>query len=175
MKVTYYVAASLDGYIAKPDGDVSWLEELNIPPEEAGYEEFFSTVDALVMGRGTYDIIYAFGAWPYGEKPVWVCSNSVIKELKGANLQRETSLEDAISSARKLGVKHLWLVGGGKLAASFLRLSLVTDISVALMPIVLGEGIPLFGSLSQSIRLRQVACESHKSGFTQIEYKIGNE
>ena len=75
MKVTYYVASSLDGYIAKEDGDVSWLEELNISMEETGYDEFYATVDALVMGRNTYEMIISFGQWPYGAKPVWVCTS----------------------------------------------------------------------------------------------------
>ena len=69
MKSTYYVASSLDSYIAKEDGDVSWLDDLGISPEESGYEEFYSTVDALVMGRETYDKLHEFGSWPYGDKP----------------------------------------------------------------------------------------------------------
>ena len=64
MKVTYYVASSLDGYIAKEDGDVSWLEDLNISMEDAGYDKFYSTVDALVMGRKTYELVVSFGQWP---------------------------------------------------------------------------------------------------------------
>jgi len=75
MKITYYVASSLDGYIAKEDGDVSWLEQLNIPMEETGYDEFYSTVDAIVMGRNTYKMIVSFGQWPYGDKPGWVCTS----------------------------------------------------------------------------------------------------
>lgn len=128
MKVTYYVASSIDGYIAKDDGDVSWLEELDIPPEENGYEAFYSTVDALVMGRKTYQIIDSFGTWPYGDKPAWVCSNSKVTSVKGANLQKDTSPEDVIQAAYKMGIAHLWLVGGGSLAASFIEKSLLTDI-----------------------------------------------
>ena len=86
MKITYYVASSLDGYIAREDGYVSWLDGLGISPEEAGYEEFYSTVDALVMGRKTYDMINSFGQWPYGDKAVWVCSSSKVKPINDCNL-----------------------------------------------------------------------------------------
>lgn len=89
MKSTYYVASSLDGYIAKEDGDVSWLDDLGVSPEESGYEEFYSTVDALVMGRKTYDKLHKFGSWPYGDKPTWVCTTNSIDVFKGCNLQNE--------------------------------------------------------------------------------------
>jgi dihydrofolate reductase len=171
MKVTYYVASSIDGYIAEENGDVSWLEEFNIPPEENGYEAFFSTVDALVMGRRTFEVIYRFGVWPYGDKPVWVCTNSNVKSIEGANHQRDTSPEGVIEAAHKMGVAHLWLVGGGSLAASFIDKSLLTNISVAQMPIILGNGIHLFGTLANPTLIELKGCQTNASGFLQIEYE----
>jgi len=76
MKVTYYLASNLDGYIAKKDGDISWLDEIVTLEEDTGYEEFYSTVDSIVMGRKTYEMISSFGAWPYENKPVWVWTRS---------------------------------------------------------------------------------------------------
>ena len=172
MKVIYYVASSLDGYIAKGDGDVSWLEGFDIPPEEYGYDAFYSTVDALVMGRQTYEMIRSFGAWPYGAKPVWVCTRSKVESIEGANLQRDTSPKEVVRAAREQGVNHLWLVGGGNLAASFIDESLLTKISLTLMPIILGSGIPLFGLLANSNLVRLKACQTNLSGFLQIEYEI---
>ena len=105
MKSTYYAASSLDGYIAKEDGDVSWLDDLGISPEESGYEEFYSTVDALVMGRKTYDKLHEFGSWPYGDKPTWVCTTHSIDIFKGCKLQNGKNPVDAYKEAQDQGVQ----------------------------------------------------------------------
>ena len=172
MKVTYYVASSLDGYIAKDDGDVSWLDESGITLEESGYEAFFSTVDALVMGRKTYEIIADFGTWPYGDKPTWVCSSSQVTPLEGCNLQAGTTPEEVIKMANKMSVNHLWLVGGGSLASSFIENNLLSNISLSLMPIILGGGIKLFVQLSNPVQIKVESSKSHDAGFMQIEYSI---
>jgi dihydrofolate reductase len=172
MKVTYYVASSLDGYIAKEDGDVSWLEELDISMEDAGYDDFFSTVDALVMGRKTYEMIVSFGQWPYGDKPVWVCSSNSITPIEGSNLQAGSTPEEAYNAANEMTIKHLWLVGGGNLAASFLEKNLLTNISLSLMPIILGSGIKLFGNLPSPKQIKKISQEPHSSGLIQLEYAI---
>ena len=174
MKITYYVASSLDGYIAKEDGDVSWLEELNISMEDAGYNEFYSTVEALVMGRKTYEMIVSFGQWPYGDKPVWVCSRNEIAPIKGCNLQAGSTPKEAYKAANEMNINHLWLVGGGSLASSFLEGNLLTNISLSLMPILLGSGIKLFGGLPSPIKINKESEQSHESGMVQLEYSIKN-
>lgn len=174
MKTTYYVASSLDGYIARESGDVSWLEDLGIPMEETGYEEFYATVDALVMGRKTYDMIVSFGQWPYGDKPVWICSRRKINPMEVCNLQAGKSPEEAYQAAQDLNIKHLWLVGGGSLASAFLEKSLLTDVSLSLMPIILGGGIKLFGDLPSPIKINKGNQVPHESGFIQLEYIIDN-
>ncbi len=172
MKVTYYVASSLDGYIAKQDGDVAWLEELGIAIEDTGYEEFYASVDGIFMGRKTYDMIVSFGDWPYGDKPVWVCSSTAVAGLKDCNLQAEHALVAAVTAARHLGIKHLWCVGGGSLAASLLEQNFLTDVAVSIMPILLGRGIKLFAPFSGGHRLTTVAQRHHESGMVQIEYTV---
>jgi len=172
MKITYYVASTIDGYIAKEDGDVSWLEELNISMEEAGYDEFYSTVDALVMGRNTYEMIVSFGQWPYGNKPVWVCSSKSINAMEGCNLQSGRTPLDTYNEAQAQGANHLWLVGGGKLAASFLEENLLTHLSISQMPIILGGGIKLFGEVQNHIKIQRISMKPHKSGFTQMDYLV---
>jgi len=174
MKVTYYVASSLDGYIAKEDGDVSWLEDLNISMEDAGYDKFYSTVDALVMGRKTYEMVVSFGQWPYGDKPVWVCSSNKISPIEGSNLQAGSTPEEASKAANEMNIKHLWLVGGGSLASSFLEYNLLTNISLSLMPIILGSGIKLFGDLPSPIKINKENQKPHESGMVQLEYIIKN-
>jgi len=175
MKVTYYVASSIDGFIAKEDGDVSWLEELGIVMEETGYDEFYATVDALVMGRKTYDMIVSFGEWPYGDKPVWICTSGNVVPMAGSNIQVGNTPEEVYQSANDMNIKHLWLVGGGSIASSFLEKKLLTNISLSLMPIILGKGIKLFGELATDVFLGKQHVESAKSGMLQIEYSIKNE
>jgi dihydrofolate reductase len=172
MKITYYAASSLDGYIAKEDGDVSWLEELNISMADTGYDEFYSTVDALVMGRKTYEMIVSFGPWPYGNKPVWVCSSNSIDAIEGCNLQNGKTPPDVHNEAQEQGVNHLWLVGGGKLATSFLEEKLLTHLSISQMPIILGGGIRLFADLQNHIKIQRISMEPHKSGFTQMDFLV---
>ncbi|MCU7805260.1 MAG: dihydrofolate reductase family protein [Candidatus Thiodiazotropha sp. (ex Lucinoma borealis)] len=172
MIITYYVASSLDGYIAKEDGDVSWLDDLGIDLEESGYEAFFSTVDALVMGRNTFDVINGFGAWPYGEKPIWVCTANTLDVIEGCNLQNGRTPADTYQEAQDKGIEHLWLVGGGKLASSFLEENLLTHLSISQMPIILGGGIKLFDELQSPIKIHSISAQPQKSGFSQLDFVV---
>ena len=171
MKTTFYAASSIDGFIAKEDGDVSWLDGL-VSMEDSGYYEFYSTVDALVMGRKTYEMIISFGEWPYGDKPVWVCSSEKIKPVEGCNLQEGSTPDEVYKAAKAMNKKHLWLVGGGSLASSFLLNNLLTNLSLSLMPIVLGSGIKLFANLPSSIKMKKQSQKPHESGMLQLEYTV---
>lgn len=175
MKITYYAASSLDGYIAKEDGDVSWLDDLGISPEDTGYEEFYSTVDALVMGRNTYDWIHNYGSWPYGDKPTWVCTTNTINIIEGCNLQNGKTPADTYKEAQEQRIKHLWLVGGGKLASSFLKENLLTHLSISQMPIILGGGIKLFGKLQNPIIIQSTSVQPRESGYLQLDYVITSD
>lgn len=172
MKITYSAAASLDGFIAREDGDVSWLNDMNIGPEETGLEEFFRGIDGLVMGRNTYDFVFDYGSWPYEGKPTWVCTHRDLQPLKGANLTVVGGVADAVTGATSKAVEHLWLVGGGRLASSFLAEGLITHLSISEMPIELECGIPLFSDHN----LDDIACVERtvtkKSGFRQIDITI---
>jgi dihydrofolate reductase len=169
MKITYYVAKSLDGFIAREDGDVSWLDDLNINMADTGYDDFYSSIDALAMGRNTYDFVFDFGSWPYGDKPTWICTNRELKPLVGANLSIVKSAIEVVNEAESYGLKHLWLVGGGKLASSFLDKTLLTHLSISEMPIKLMTGIPLFAHH----KLENISAERtdifQKKGFKQME------
>jgi len=171
MDVTYYVAASLDGFIADSDGGVGWLEDAGIPIEQSGCAEFSDTVDGLVVGRKTYDQVCGFGAWPYGDKPTWVCSTQSVVPVPGCNMQRPAPPDEVVARARDAGLKHLWVLGGGVLAGSMLREGLLTRISVATMPIVLGKGIGLFGGLDRNVLLVLERSHEFAAGFVQHEYR----
>ncbi|MBV1870493.1 MAG: dihydrofolate reductase family protein [Gammaproteobacteria bacterium] len=144
MKITYYAATSSDGYIASEDGSVSWLDDISIDMDDTGYVDFFASIDGLVMGRNTYDFVFNYGAWPYEDKPTWVCTSREIEILEGASIKTVKIVDDVVKEAESMGLKHLWLVGGGKLASSFLEKGLLTHLSISEMPVKLESGIPLF-------------------------------
>lgn len=169
MRITYSAAASQDGFIAREDGDVSWLDELNIDASETGLAEFFAAIDGLVMGRGTYDFVFDYGSWPYENKPAWVCTRREFQPMAGADLRPTASIDAVIKEARSDGVNHLWLLGGGKLASAFLAQGLITHLSIAEMPIKLGAGIPLFAHHSLDDLSGQDRVVTDKTGFRQID------
>ena len=174
MRVVYYVAASLDGYIARLDGDVSWLDELDIPMEATGYNEFFADIDGLIMGRKTWEQIAGFGEWPYGDLPSWVVSGQDIESIAGIEPQPRAPLAESVEAARSLGLQNLWVVGGGQLAAGLINEALLTDIVVVQMPVILGRGIGLFSGVRDLTRLEFVSGESNPLGFTELSYKVAS-
>lgn len=170
MKVTYYAGASLDGFIAKEDGDISWLEVFNT--FENSYDEFYESVDAIIMGKKTYEMIVSFGTWPYDNKPTWVLSSSEVTAMQGCNLQMQVAPQEAVHIAAKTGMKHMWVVGGGVLATSMINKKLVTNISVTQLPIMLGRGIKLFGDLEKDINLKLKKSEVFSDTLVQLDYEI---
>jgi dihydrofolate reductase len=171
MKVVYYLAMSLDGFIADHEGGVEWLDDLSIDHKNTGYESFYEGIDGLIMGRKTYDFVYDYGQWPYDCKPAWVCTSQELSPLTGCNIQPGRGADSAISEASSMGLTSIWVVGGGNLARSLLEQGLLTHISVSAMPIVLGKGIKLFDGLSVHAHLRQESSTA-MSGFSQIEYCV---
>ena len=175
MEITYYVATSLDGFIAREDGDVSWLDNLNIDMTDAGYDDFFASIDGLVMGRNTYDFVFNYWSWPYEDKPTWVCTSTELESLEGANLKIAKTADEVVNEAELKGLKHLWLVGGGKLASSFLERSLITHLSISEMPVKLQSGIPLFSDH----KLEKLSIEKterfQKKGVKQLEISLRNK
>ncbi len=175
MKITYYVATSLDGFIAREDGDVSWLDDMDIDMTDTGYDDFFASIDGLVMGRSTYDFIFDYGSWIYEDKPSWVCTSRDLETLEGANLRIVETVDDVVKETELQGIKHLWLVGGGKLASSFFEKGLLTHLSISEMPINLESGIPLFANH----KLENLSAEKteifQKKGFKQIEIVLRDQ
>ncbi len=172
MKITYLVAASRDGFIARDNGDVSWLEELNIDSSETNLESFFRSVDGLVMGRKTYDFVFNYGTWPYENKPTWVVTRTNIEPLPGADLKVVRDINSVLVEAMQSSVEHLWLVGGGQLASSFLDKMWLTNISLSEMPITLGTGIPMFSRHKLENIAFKSRSVSEKRGFKQIEVEL---
>ena len=172
MKASVFIATSLDGYIARPDGTLDWLPADGGEPH--GYEEFMATVDALVIGRGTYEAVLGFGSWPYGKKPVIVLSTQLktLDAPKGAVAELMAGPpEEIMVRLEQRGFVHLY-VDGGITIQGFLRAGLIQRLVITRVPVLLGSGIPLFGALPRDIRFQHVATRPHNSGLVQSEYLV---
>jgi dihydrofolate reductase len=172
MRITYLAAVSADGFIARENGDVTWLDALNIDMSQTGLDAFFQSVDGLVMGRRTYDFVFEYGSWPYEKKPAWVCTHSDTKLMEGAELIVVSDIATVIRDAANRNFNHLWLVGGGRLASAFLDAGLLTHLSISEMPVELGTGIALFsGHRWQEIPVQERTVVM-KNGYRQHELLI---
>jgi dihydrofolate reductase len=172
MKASVFIATSLDGYIARQDGALDWLPVNGGEPH--GYDEFIATVDAIVIGRKTYETVLTFDAWPYGTKPVVVLSTSMseLKAPAGAVCSLMTGTPpEIVAQLTQRGMKHLY-VDGGVTIQGFLEAGLIQHLIITHISVLLGSGIPLFGPLSHDIRLKHVATRSYLSGMVQSEYLI---
>ncbi len=169
MTTTLFIATSLDGFIAGPDDDLSWL----FTDTDYGFDEFYASVDALIMGRGTYDVVCRLGKWPYGGKKTVVVTS---KQNLEVNTPDTTCFNGELSDLAKLleeqGAKNVWLVGGGELVVSFLHASLIDQVSVSLHPVLLGEGVRLFPKVFPETILELIDAQSFESGLVQLNYRI---
>ena len=169
-KVVYAVASSLDGYIAAEGGGVDWLHASMVKGESYGLDTFMNSIDGLVMGSRTYEAALAMGGFMGSSKPSWVCSKRTLTAGKGVTA---TAAEprDVIQQMSAHGVTRAWLFGGGELAASFLEQGLIDEVSIGMMPVVLGTGIPLFGRLKNGYSsLELVESKTYKGGALGLRY-----
>ena len=174
MTVSVFVGTSVDGFIARPNGDLDFL-----PPgggEPHGYNEFIATVDAIVIGRKTFETALAMEDWPYGDKRVVVLSSRPI-DLSGAGgvvEQMTGPPADIVSQLGASGAHHLY-VDGGITIQGFLRAGLIQRFVITRVPVLIGSGVPLFGTLPHDIRLRHIATRHYPSGLVQSEYQVAAE
>jgi dihydrofolate reductase len=161
MKASVFIATSLDGFIARSDGGLDWLPEGGGEPH--GYTEFMATVDALVIGRKTFETVLSFPEWPYGTKPVIVLSSSpaTVEAPPGAmcTFMAATPAE-VIDRLAARGMDHLYIDG------------LIQRLIITRVPVVLGTGIPLFGPVAHDLRFAHVATRAYPSGLVQSEYVV---
>ncbi len=175
MKISVYIATSLDGFIARPDGDIEWLFAFNDPndKEDYGYAEFMASIDCIVMGRKTLEKVLTFPDWPY-EKPVIVLSNTlkVIPEQCIGKIEIfHGTVDDLVIKLREEKRERIY-IDGGKTIQSFLAGGYVSDMTLTRIPILIGSGLPLFGSISKDIRLKHIVTKSFPSGFVQSKYEL---
>ena len=171
----YYVAASLDGYIARPDGSVDWLHGYDSGGDDHGYTAFYASIDGLLMGRTTYLQCLGFGQWPYPDKPALVMtrSNHLPQAAPQVELQH-CSPSEALQALQAKGCQRVWLVGGGSLAGNLLAAGLLDEVIVSIIPHLLGAGVPLF-SIGLEQRLQLLEQRSFPSGIVQVRYQVLKE
>lgn len=180
IKCSVFIATSLDGFIARTDGSIDWLKAANavVPPvEDCGYKAFISAVDTIVMGRNTFEQVLTFGEWPYGDTPVVVMSHRA-SPLPSNAPQTVTSSQEAptdlVAKLRAQGKRHLY-IDGGITIQSFLSERLINELTITVIPILLGTGKPLFGPLPFDISLLHVATRAYEFGFVQHKYLVQSE
>ena len=171
VKASVFIGTSLDGFIARPDGGLDFL-----PPgggEPHGYAEFIESVDALVLGRKTFETVLGFEEWPYGDKKVFVLSNRPLPPAPPGALVERLSGEPAqvVAHLEQRGLRDVYIDGGITIQA-FLRAGLIQRLIITRVPVLIGAGIPLFGSLPTDVGLTHVRTQSYASGLVQSEYRV---
>lgn len=196
-KCSVYIASSLDGFIARKDGGIDWLEfdssdgslddsgpddsgaddsgADDSGEEDYGFAEFMASVDLILMGRHTFELLLTFDEWIYGDTPMIVLSNTLGPEAIPARLEGKVSITSGKPSAiledlAEKGVQHVYVDGGITLQA-FIDAGLIDEITIGIIPVLIGDGIPLFGSLHDDVRLEHVSTRSFPSGLVQVKYK----
>jgi dihydrofolate reductase len=171
VQASVFVGTSLDGFIARANGDLDFLSPGGDVPH--GYDEFMATVDALVIGRKSFDTVLTFDVWPYGAKPVFVLSTRPLAATPpGAVVERMSGAPaDIMAQLAARGIGHVY-VDGGVTIQRFLEAGLIRRLIVSRVPVLIGAGIPLFGALPRDIVLTHVATRQYSSGLVQSEYLI---
>jgi dihydrofolate reductase len=172
MTVSVFVGTSLDGFIARANGDFDFLPAGG--GEAHGYEEFMASVDALVIGRNTFEIVLKLAEWPYGRKRVVVLSSRPVdlSAVRGGVLEQMAGPPaEIVAKLAASGAQHLY-VDGGITIQRFLRAGLVQRLIITRVPVLIGEGIPLFGTLLGDLRLHRVATQQYASGLVKSEYQV---
>jgi dihydrofolate reductase len=172
MTISVFIGTSVDGFIARPNDDLDFLPEGGGEPH--GYAEFMATVDALVIGRRTFEKVLSFETWPYADKRVVVLSSTPVdlSGVRGGVVEQMSGTPAQIVSALAASGAHNLYIDGGVTIQRFLRDGLIQRLIITRVPVLIGEGIPLFGALPRDVRLQHVATRHYPSGLVQSEYLI---
>jgi dihydrofolate reductase len=172
-----FVGLSLDGFLARPSGDIDWLS--GVPGEDTSeqtkdFAEFFNTVDVLVMGRGTFDKVITFDEWYYGDKPVVVLTNrplEIPERLKKTVRVMNGTPQEICEKLSQEGAQHMY-IDGGVTVQRFLSAGLIHQMVLCRLPVLIGEGLPLFGKLPHDVKLKLVSVRERAGGMVQSTYEV---
>ena len=181
-KIKLYIAASMDGFIAREDGSLDWLPgsdpeagpilDAEGNPVDGGYTDFIAQIDTIVMGRATYETVLSFGEWPYdGLQCIVVSTNSALPVSTPDTRVLHTLSEATIQEMKAASQKHIWLVGGGEIIKRFLELKAIDEMILTTIPVLLGQGIPLFQTPFPEQAFEQVDVENYNGHFVNVTYK----
>ena len=170
MQCSVYIAASLDGFIARPDGGIDWLSIVERAGEDYGYRAFHESVDTVVVGRSTYNLALGFEPWPYAGKRCVVLTHEPPAPRHGEEFYSGAPRE-LCARLSEQGVRRAY-VDGGAVIQQFLSAGLVTDLTVSFVPVLLGDGVRLFGITGGDILLELERSQSFPSGLVQVEYRV---
>ncbi len=180
-RVTIHMVASLDGFIARKDGNVDWLE---IPDKYEGGEtlspefvaEFLKTIDCYVMGSRTYETALRFEAkglgWAYGDKPTFVLTSRALPKARGTVEFHSGELAQLVNERLKPNFRSIWVVGGGDVCSACLRLGLADEVRYSIVPVLIGDGISFFDGLSKDVALHLAEVKAYESGMVALRYEV---
>ncbi len=177
IQCSVYIATSVDGFIARPDGDIAWLHNPAYAVADGGdlgYGEFINSVDVLVMGSASFEKVLSFGEWPYEETLVIVLSHRALvvpSHLHGKVRVENLAPGELVSHLEREGARHLY-IDGGRTIQGFMKAGLIHEITITQIPVILGSGIPLFGSLGVERSLLHQVTKSFSNGFVQTTYQV---
>jgi len=174
MTASVFIGTSVDGFIARPNGDLDFLPDGGGEPH--GYTEFIASVDAIVIGRKTFETVLAFEAWPYGDKRVVVLSNRPVdfSAVRGGVVEQMAGPPaDIVSQLAASGAHHLY-IDGGVTIQGFLRAGVIQRLVITRVPVLIGRGIPLFGTLPHDVHLKHISTRHYASGLVQSEYEVAS-
>ena len=183
-RVTIHMAASLDGFIARRDGSVDWLETSDefeggdtMAPESI--EAFLKTIDCYVMGSRTYETALGFEAkgfgWAYGDKPTFVLTRRELPRTRETVELYAGDLAQLVKGRLRSTFRNIWVVGGGAVSGECLRLGLADEVRYSILPILIGDGIPFFETLDRDIALHLAEVKAYKSGMVELRYEVPSE
>ena len=173
MKLSVFCGVSVDGFLARPNDTLDFLRTGEQEPH--GFEEFYGSVDVVVIGRKTFEVVLTFGKWFYGKKPVVVLSSGPLdfSSVKGGVVEQMSGEPaEIVKQLKTRGFKHAY-IDGGMTIQRFLAAGLIDRLVITRVPVLIGTGIPLFGPVPRDISLRHVATRCYNGGLVQSEYEAG--
>jgi dihydrofolate reductase len=164
-KIILFIASSIDGYIARENGDIDWL------PENAtsGYDEFIESIDTVIMGKKTYDQVLSFGDYPYKDKKSFVFSRN--NPSKDENVEFVSDADKLVKEILSNSGTNVWLIGGAEIISIFLNLDFIDEIILSVIPVVLGKGIPLFQNVEKEIKFELIKTTDY-DGLVELHYTM---